>query len=544
MSTNHHTTKVLLDDALSQRLAGQWQSAIDLYERVFASSVAEKDTNHLIESVLALGHSYRELGDSDQASEHYELTVALSELAMDAGRCSRALNGLGILHQSRGEMEGANASYQRARELAVETNDDLLIGSVDQNLGTLATIRGRLEESAAHYQSALERFRAIGHDRGIAGVLNNLGMLYVDLKHLEEADTCLTEALTIAKAMHDVVTESIVHTNRTELYMAQGDAVQARASCDEAFEISSKLGDQRIRADVLKFYGMIYRETGKPHLAEIHLRQAIAVAASHQNYLTEAEARRELALVLRAQERNREALESLNMALATFSALQAQQEQADVNHKVAQLQDDFLSLVRFWGESIEAKDLYTRGHCQRVADYACRMAEELGFGESELVWFRMGAFLHDVGKTEVPEAILNKPGRLTDEERALIELHPVTGDEMLSSIEFPWDIRPMVRSHHERWDGGGYPDGLQGNNIPLTARIMRLADIFDALTTSRSYRRPLTPEEAMQIMEDDRGSFDPELFELFKVLFAEFALMVGGYDSESAHVVPTPNAKM
>ncbi len=531
-----HQTKVLLDSALSQRMAGQWQSAIDLYNEVFASSVANQDVHHLIEAVLALGHSYREYGDTEVAREQYELTIDLADLAGDSGRSSRALNGLAILHQASGEMEDALARYQQARELALRTRDDLLIGSVDQNLGTLANIRGQLAESTIHYESAIERFRRIEHHRGIAGVLNNLGMLYVDLRQLEDADRCLTEALAIAREMKDVVTESIVHTNRTEYFMARSDPTSARASCDEAFEISSKLGDQRIRADALKFYGMIYRETGKPHLAEIHLRQAIAVASKYTNHLTEAEARRELALVLRAQDRNKEALQSLNRALEIFSSLQAHQEQADVNRKVSQLQDDFLSLVSFWGESIEAKDRYTRGHCQRVADYACRIAEQLGLDAAELVWFRMGAFLHDVGKTEIPEEILNKPGPLTVAERQLVERHPVTGDEILSSIEFPWDIRPMIRWHHERWDGAGYPDGLAGNEIPLPARVLRIADVFDALTTSRSYRQPLTPTEAFRMMADDEGSFDPAVFTVFESLLSEFAEIVGGF--QSANLLP------
>jgi putative nucleotidyltransferase with HDIG domain len=225
--------------------------------------------------------------------------------------------------------------------------------------------------------------------------------------------------------------------------------------------------------------------------------------------------------VLRAQGRNREALTALNRSHTLFSALQASSDQADIDRRIEQLEEDFLSLVRFWGESIEAKDRYTSGHCARVADYACRLAERIGFSARELVWFRMGAFLHDLGKTEVPEEILNKPGRLTDEERALMERHTVIGDEMLKPVEFPWDIRPMVRSHHERWDGRGYPDRLAGEAIPLSARVLRIADVFDALTTARSYRRPLAPDEAFGIMEDDAGSFDPALFEVFRELFPQ-----------------------
>jgi putative nucleotidyltransferase with HDIG domain len=139
----------------------------------------------------------------------------------------------------------------------------------------------------------------------------------------------------------------------------------------------------------------------------------------------------------------------------------------------------------------------------------------VGFSESDMVWFRMGAFLHDVGKTEVPEEILNKPGRLTDGERQIMERHTIVGDEMLSATEFPWDIRPMVRSHHERWDGRGYPDGLAAEGIPLSARVLHVADVFDALTSTRSYRQPLTAGEAFKLMEDDEGSFDPELLEIF-----------------------------
>jgi HD-GYP domain-containing protein (c-di-GMP phosphodiesterase class II) len=107
-----------------------------------------------------------------------------------------------------------------------------------------------------------------------------------------------------------------------------------------------------------------------------------------------------------------------------------------------------------------------------------------------------------------------------------MERHTVSGDEMLAHIPFPWDIRPMVRSHHERWDGRGYPDGTSGLGTPLTARILRIADIFDALTTTRSYRQPLTAEQALQLMEDDHGSFDPELFEIFRKLFQEFAALL------------------
>ncbi|HKP75061.1 MAG TPA: HD domain-containing phosphohydrolase [Longimicrobiaceae bacterium] len=483
--------------------------------------MSERDVGALLESVIRLGHCLRQAGDAEAAHELLELGATVAGLTGDEVRAARALNGIGILLQSAGDLQDAERTYLRAREHGERAHYRPVLGEIEQNLGILSYIRGDLVAALDHYGAGLAHLRAVGHLRGCAHALNNLGILHLSMGQLAAADTSFQEALALCEQEGDIVTAGAVLINRTELFLALDQPDRARASCDEGFEIASRLGDQWRRGEALKFYGIIYRQTGKLHLAEIHLAQAIEIARG-RDPLLEAETQRELALVLRAQSRNREALEALNRSHALFSGLQARRHQADIDERISKLESDFLSLVSFWGESIEAKDRYTSGHCERVADYACRLASEAGIGEREIVWFRMGAFLHDLGKTEVAEEILNKPGRLTDEERAAMERHPVIGDEMLAPVEFPWDIRPMVRSHHERWDGRGYPDGLMAERIPLSARILRIADVFDALTTARSYRRRLTPEEALQMMEEDEGSFDPEIFAIFKRVFPEF----------------------
>jgi putative nucleotidyltransferase with HDIG domain len=150
-----------------------------------------------------------------------------------------------------------------------------------------------------------------------------------------------------------------------------------------------------------------------------------------------------------------------------------------------------------------------------VATYAVAVARALGLAPDELTTVRIGAYLHDVGKVRIPHEILNKPGRLTSEERELMELHPVYGLELLAGIEFPWDIRPIIRWHHEKLDGTGYPDHLSGDQIPLVAHIVGIADVYDALTSTRSYRAALSADVALAEMHRCRHWWPDDVFDAF-----------------------------
>jgi diguanylate cyclase (GGDEF)-like protein/putative nucleotidyltransferase with HDIG domain len=173
---------------------------------------------------------------------------------------------------------------------------------------------------------------------------------------------------------------------------------------------------------------------------------------------------------------------------------------------------------------INARDRYTFGHSERVLSYALALAEKLGLPEAEKEVLRYGAYLHDLGKIEIEPAILNKPTRLSTEEWAIMKNHTVWGSEMLKSIPAFREILPLLRSHHENYDGSGYPDQLKGKEIPLLARILRLADSFDAMTTDRPYRKALSFAVACQEIEKHAGSlYDPELVPLFLEVVKEAA---------------------
>jgi putative nucleotidyltransferase with HDIG domain len=182
------------------------------------------------------------------------------------------------------------------------------------------------------------------------------------------------------------------------------------------------------------------------------------------------------------------------------------------------LEEMYLNTVHSLAMALDARDPYTHGHSARVADYAVRTAHQLGLADSEIAQLRIGAYLHDVGKIGVADAILQKPGRLTDEEREIMRRHPEVGAQILQPVGFNQSVMDVVLHHHERLDGEGFPWGLAGDEIPLLARVVAVADAYDAMTTNRAYRAAMTPEQAYAELARAAGSqFDPRVVEAFGV---------------------------
>jgi putative nucleotidyltransferase with HDIG domain len=179
--------------------------------------------------------------------------------------------------------------------------------------------------------------------------------------------------------------------------------------------------------------------------------------------------------------------------------------------------------------AIEAKDQTTHDHLARVETYAIEVAKDLGFSETELEALRAAALLHDIGKIAVPEYIISKPGKLTPEEFERMKTHTVVGAELVERIRFPYSVAPMVRGHHEKWNGAGYPDGLKGEDIPIGARILAAVDTLDALASDRQYRRALPLDRAIQVILAESGkSFDPRVVEVLARRYVELEAMASG----------------
>jgi len=189
--------------------------------------------------------------------------------------------------------------------------------------------------------------------------------------------------------------------------------------------------------------------------------------------------------------------------------------------ELEQAESVLFSLAR----SIEAKDPYTHGHCERLAECSINLGKRLGLPEEQLVALRRAGVVHDIGKVAVPDAILLKPGRLTEDEWKIIRQHPIVGERICQPLKSFRLVLPIIRHHHEKFNGSGYPDGLSGDAIPVTAKVMQMVDVFDALTTDRPYKKAFPVSDALNTMREEvaKGWWDPQVFDHFEQMISSGA---------------------
>jgi putative nucleotidyltransferase with HDIG domain len=507
------------DDAYA---VGDRSRAIALYERALHALPATA-TALAATTLRRLGRVHYEESRLDCATDVLQVALIAAHAVGDASCAANAQNILAACQWQRGQLDEAEWLYRATRTSALDARDATLVAMIDQNLGIIESVRGNMTAALRHYQSSLAGYRALGRRAHLGRLLSNMGMLFTALKRWDDADRAYDEAAALCTEVGDAGARTMVEVNRIQLWIARGDIARAGTACD-AILGGAAARDARVHGETLKLRGIVARESGDPAQADEFLVRALTTARELQDPLLEAETLREIAEVACQLGRNRDMLRALSQAHHIFAALRARRDLADVGQRAQRLEQRFHDVVARWSGSIEAKDPYTQGHCERVSTYACALAERAGFQAITMFWFRVGALLHDVGKIVVPTGILTKPGPLTDEERRIMERHALAGAELLSDVEFPWDVLPIIRNHHERWDGRGYPDQLAGEDIPLAARILCIADVYDALTTDRPYRKAFTREQALEIMRTDAGAFDPTLFAEFSGLITADSL--------------------
>jgi putative nucleotidyltransferase with HDIG domain len=503
----------VLHEARERERAGQIAEAVEGYEAAIAAAERAGHPDVLSEALRRLAVARHHLGDAAQARDLVHRSYAVAQEVGHRLLAAEALNTLGGLDLATGSPEDARATFLRALDLGGASRT--LRARVEQNLGILANIQGDLAEALARYQRSLDAYRAARDASGCAIAYNNLGVVSADQEKYGDAERFFGQCRTIAERTGDVHLQALCLVNLAEVDVTRQRFENARQNAEQALALFDRLGASGAKADAYRVIGAAYREGGRLTVAEARLATAIELAAGAGSVLAEAEASREMAVLQQAMGRNQDALRLLNSAYRLFRRLDARVDLVHVGGKMAELEATYLAVVRAWGESIEASDPYTFGHCERVARNAVIVARLLDLPEHEETTVLLGAYLHDVGKLRIPHEILNKPAVLTPDERSVVRMHPVWGLELLGNVEFPWDIAPIIRSHHERWDGSGYPDGLAGEAIPITAQIVGILDVYDALVTERPYQRARPPSEAVAALSRNRQKWAPAVFDAF-----------------------------
>lgn len=507
-----NAVKVLIDEAKLAEREGRWSEAALRYEGLIRNPFADDLTR--LAALRWLGRVYLEQGNRGAAIDVLEAAVAAATQAGSQSAIAQALNVVAIVHQTGGDLDRAESMYTEARVTAQSIGDAEALAMIDQNLGTVASIRGDLPGALEAFQRSLDGYRALGMRDQAAQVLNNIGLTYSDLGELHRAEAAYAEAERTFGEEQDHTNKLNVALNQVQLCIATERFDEAMEKAESLLALSGEVAPSW-RGEVFRHIGVISRERGDYVRAAEYLGRACECAEEAEDLLLKADVTEQLAELYWTQKRHRDMLANLNQSHALYTKLKSQRRLAQVEKRNAALEARFLEMAHHWGDSIESKDHYTQGHCQRVAFFGCVLADSTGMDSRSLFWFRLGALLHDIGKIIVPTEVLNKAGDLTDEEWAIMKRHPEAGLELVADIDFPGDVRAIIRNHHERWDGKGYPDGLKDREIPFAARILCVADVYDALTTARSYRDSLTHARAAQVMRESKGQFDPELLETF-----------------------------
>lgn len=498
---------------------GDWDEALGCYSSALELAEQERSQEKQAESLVQIGRILRRRDDWEGALRSYRRSLDIFKQCEMHEKEASVYNCIGIVLFENGKWGQAEEYYHKGLEIAESLSDVELVGEISNNLGALASARGNIDNAIVYYQESIPRFERQGNPRGLAEAYHNLGMAFAEKGDLALARDYYEKSLEIARDIGEVALTSITYVNKAQLHLDLQDLAEAKNFVDRAVEIASAVGDKLGLAEAYKVYGLIDRQRGCLRDAEKFLNDCLRLNEEYKSPLGMAEAYRELGLTYKKQGDSKKTLQMLSNSLKIFEDLKAKKNVRSLSSEIEELERLYLSIIKQIAADVELKDPYTLGHSRRVAMYSLALANKLGVRDEEKKGIITAAYLHDVGKIRISTQILRKPGKLSRYEYELIKKHPSLGVMIMQSINFPWDVKPLVRHHHERFDGKGYPDGLCGTSIPFGARIIAVADVFDALTSSRSYRPARTEEQALRMVLADSGTaFDPEIVEEFAVL--------------------------
>ncbi|GGJ30216.1 HD domain-containing phosphohydrolase [Deinococcus roseus] len=511
-------TQLLLPETLahlsdSYRGIGQFQNSLDTAKR--ALPLMSKNHPEYPRLLMSLGASATFLSLHSEGMSYLLQSLELAQAREDRLLEFRVLNGIGANYVDIGELESGAEHFRKALQVAASTHEVSLdsVSMLNYNLSVTLSMQGKTQEALEPADLAIDLARKTGSAKRMAAGLLQRGFLLIDMHQIAEAESALLEALKISSDIEDPITQQSCYLGLGKVKIQYGLLPEAVPLLEAAIDpkYQTHYETQRAYSELVA----VHKTLGQFEAALSRYEESIKLDRELTRKQTddrfqelEVKYRTELALKEKSQaEKEREWLKGRNQMLKDL-----------VQQRTEALERSQLEMLEALTTAGEHRDGETAQHTERVGEISKKVALKLGMSEVLAERVRVASRLHDVGKIAIPDDILLKPGKLTEDEYQQMKQHTLIGAQILSkssSIMIRLACQ-IALSHHERWDGTGYPNGLFGEHIPIEARIVAIADVFDALTNVRPYKRAWSREEALREIQRAAGTqFDPWVVRAF-----------------------------
>ena len=500
--------------------AADFHGAIRLLHEVLAASEKHQRSSDAAMALNRIGRVYSSLGNPDLAIRYHLQSLALFEKTEDPRGLAETYNHIGIVWSEAENRPLAMQFKLKALDAARRSEDPRELSRAYNNIGEEYRLGGRYGDAREQYLRSLELDRQAGNKAYEAVAIHNLALVAAAEEKDDEARALFERslALSVEAVDSEMEVETLILWGRLELKARSLAA--AGSLLERALSRAEGLGSPHLLGMALEAMAAYQRELGQFSEAfhalerftdimgrefhEARVKRLLAVSIEREAEEVREESRR---LETEAQELKRLIAEQVR-------EIHAEKEEAlRLRDRAEKTLEEFL---RALASAIEAKDPCTGGHVDRVGGYARALAQRLGLPSAECHRIYLGAIVHDVGKIGVRDVVLNKPGKLDADEMEEMRRHPAVGYQILSRVHGLETAAEIAHCHHERWNGEGYPRKLRSTDVPLSARIVAIADFWDAITSHRPYRVAMPRQKALELMHSEREkTFDPDLFDLF-----------------------------
>lgn len=496
---------------------GRYAEAIAEYEKILPICHDKRFQPRRADIFLEIGQLQAKSGELERALGQLHRALGLYRRLNDPLGICKSLRNLGVIYIELGDFEDAELAYGEAIQIASDKKQNMLYADLYNNLGAIKNMKGDWTAALDCYNIAREVYEKEGEVRKNAYTLNNIGITLLEQGQFDSSLKSFISSLEVADAIKDASLSLILNINLTDLYLKRHEPEEAKIYCQNAVRF---LEAERLRngqlVEIRKLAGKIAFMEKDFQTARENFSRAMSLAEELGLQFSQAEILYEQGQLYVETDRHMEALQSLEKSLRIFAQLNAAGRAVKTENLIDSIEGLYLRVFEAMAFSVDQKDPYTKGHSDRVAHLALVLAQALNLPDVDIKTIAAGALLHDIGKLDIPDDILKKTGKLLPEEFEQIKRHPELGVQRLSGVRFPWDFMALIRHHHEQFNGHGYPGGLRGETIPLGARIVSVADVFDALTSERPYRAAFDPARALKVMNEEmNGAFDPVILDTF-----------------------------